>query len=251
MLLIGFPARAFATNCYVLAADRGSECVVVDPGIGVMDPLEAIFAEYSLRPAAVLLTHGHLDHTFSVAPVCGAQGIPAYLHPDDDTMLADPMSGLSKQSQQMFGDRLEWTEPDDVMPLIDGARLELVGLSITVHHAPGHTRGSVMFGIEAVGQVVSVAGSASGQLPDPLAPGCLTGDVLFAGSIGRVDLPGGSGRAMMASLASQVLPMPDRTVVIPGHGPSSTIAVERATNPYLQQAANMAAAGMNLPRKGL
>ena len=93
MLVTGFPAEAFGTNCYVVAPAPGEQCVVVDPGIGVLDRLDDVLAEHRLHPAAVLLTHGHLDHTFSVAPVCGARGITAYVHPADREMLADPAKG--------------------------------------------------------------------------------------------------------------------------------------------------------------
>ena len=95
MLVTGFPADAFGTNCYVVATGPGEQCLVVDPGIGVLDRLDEVLAEHRLHPAAVLLTHGHLDHTFSVAPVCGARGITAYVHPADREMLADPAKGLS------------------------------------------------------------------------------------------------------------------------------------------------------------
>src|ERR687884_1766853 len=108
VLVTGFPAEAFGTNCYVVAAAPGEQCVIVDPGIGVLDRLEAMLAEHRLHPAAVLLTHGHLDHTFSVAPVCGARGIPAYLHPGDRELLADPQKGLSMRLDQLFGGRLPY-----------------------------------------------------------------------------------------------------------------------------------------------
>src|SRR5262245_1693478 len=88
-------AEAFGTNCYVLATGVGRECVVVEPGICVTDRLDELVAEHRLRPVAVLITHGHLDHTFSVAPVCGARGITAYVHPDDLELIADPVKGLS------------------------------------------------------------------------------------------------------------------------------------------------------------
>src|SRR3954451_4425477 len=219
VLITGFPAAAFGTNCYVVAPEAGAECVVVDPGIGVTDPLDAVLAQHRLQPVAVLLTHGHLDHTFSVTPVCGARGISAYVHPDDDAMLADPMSGLSPETRTMFGGRLEWTEPDDVKPLADGETLQLAGLELSVDHAPGHTRGSVLFRLP-------------GEQGGPQV--CLSGDVLFAGSIGRTDLPGGDHAAMLRSLASRILPLRDETVVLPGHGPQTTIGRERATNPFLQ-----------------
>ena len=223
MLVRGFPAAAFATNCYVVAASEGAPCVVVDPGIGVEDQLDALLREHDLQPVAVLLTHGHVDHTFSVAPVCGARGIPAYVHPDDRDQLADPVKYLSPQSGQLFGGRLTYTEPDDVLLLDPAAPLELAGLRIGIDVAPGHTTGSVMFrlpGEESDGE----AG----------APVVLSGDVLFAGSIGRTDLPGGSWEAMQRTLADVVLPLPDETVVLPGHGPATTMERERASNPYLR-----------------
>ncbi|HEU0241494.1 MAG TPA: MBL fold metallo-hydrolase [Micromonosporaceae bacterium] len=228
MFVTGFPAAAFDTNCYVAATAPGQECVVIDPGIGVADALDELLATHRLRPVAVLLTHGHLDHTFSVAPVCGARGIPAYVHPGDRVMLADPAKGLSMDLADLFGGRLTYSEPDDVAELADGQSLEIAGLSITVSHAPGHTGGSVLF-----------------RAPGADAPCCFTGDVVFAGSIGRTDLPGGDMAAMWASLRDKVLPLPDETVLLPGHGPSTTIGRERGTNPYLREAA-----GLSAPNRG-
>jgi glyoxylase-like metal-dependent hydrolase (beta-lactamase superfamily II) len=207
----------------VVAPAPGEQCVVVDPGIGVLDRLDAVLAEHRLRPAAVLLTHGHLDHTFSVAPVCGARGVTAYLHPNDREMLADPAKGLSMDLAALFGGRLPYAEPEDVAELTDGATLALAGLEILVDHAPGHTGGSVLFRLPAEGTTYEA---------DEL---CLSGDVLFAGSIGRTDLPGGSLSEMLASLRDKVLPLADDTVVLPGHGPATTIGRERVSNPYLQQ----------------
>ncbi|WP_199513750.1 MBL fold metallo-hydrolase [Nucisporomicrobium flavum] len=222
MLVTGFPAEAFGTNCYVVAAGPGEQCLVVDPGIGVLDRLDEVLAQHRLHPAAVLLTHGHLDHTFSVTPVCGAKGITAYVHPADREMLADPAKGLSMDLTELFGGRFSYAEPEDVAELTDGATLSLAGLEITVDHAPGHTGGSVLFRLPAAGT------------PWEAEQLCLSGDVLFAGSIGRTDLPGGNTDVMMASLRDKVLPLADDTVVLPGHGPETTIGRERATNPYLR-----------------
>ena len=231
MLVVGFPATMFATNCFVLATGAGQECVVVDPGIGIEPQLDDVLREHRLQPVAVLLTHGHLDHTFSVTPVCGARGVPAYIHADDRYRLDDPVSTLGPQLTEMFAGRLEWTEPDDVRELTDGATIDLAGLSFVADHAPGHTEGSVMFRLAAAGD-------------DP--PLCVSGDVLFAGSIGRTDLPGGDHQAMLRSLRTKVLPLADETVVLPGHGPTTTIGRERATNPFLAEVAP--AAG---PRRGV
>jgi glyoxylase-like metal-dependent hydrolase (beta-lactamase superfamily II) len=169
---------------------------------------------------AVLLTHGHLDHTFSVTPVCDARDVPAYVHPDDRELLADPAKGLSDDFKALYGGRLAWTEPSDVTLLPDGGAIDLADLRITVDHAPGHTRGSVLFRLP-------------GGEPTGGAEICLSGDVLFAGSIGRSDLPGGDAAAMMASLRDKILPLADDTVVLPGHGPATTIGRERASNPFL------------------
>ena len=221
MFVAGFASAAFGTNCYVVAPAPGEQCVVVDPGVEVVARLDQVLTEHRLAPVAVLLTHGHLDHTFSVTPVCGARDVSAYIHAEDAELLADPLQGVGPQRWELFA-ALPWAEPDDVRVLGDGQVLHLAGLAVTVDHAPGHTRGSVLFHLPA----------------EPGAPPvCLSGDVLFAGSIGRTDLPGGDHAAMLRSLATKVLPLPDETVVLPGHGPDTTIRRERATNPFLRDLA--------------
>jgi hydroxyacylglutathione hydrolase len=221
VLVTGVVAAAFETNCYVLATGEGEQCIVVDPGIGVTTALDEVLARHRLQPAAVMLTHGHLDHTFSVAPVCGAKGITAYVHPNDREMLADPAKGLSMDLASLFGGKLAYTEPEDVTELPDGGTISVAGLEITVDHAPGHTRGSVLFRMP------------SDDLSSEETELCLSGDVLFAGSIGRTDLPGGSMDEMMRSLRDKILTLDDATLVLPGHGGATTIGRERATNPYL------------------
>jgi glyoxylase-like metal-dependent hydrolase (beta-lactamase superfamily II) len=223
VLVTGFPAEAFGTNCYVVAPGPGEQCLIVDPGVGVLDQLDEVLAQHRLFPAAVLLTHGHFDHTFSVAPVCGARGITAYVHPADREMLANPAMGMGVSVGELFGGRFAYTEPDDVAELTDGATLTLAGVEITVDHAPGHTGGSVLFRLPGAGTTW-----AADQV-------CLSGDVLFAGSIGRTDLPGGNTATMLTSLRDKILPLADDTVVLPGHGPETTIGRERASNPYLRE----------------
>jgi len=222
LLIAGFPAGTFAANCYVMAAGPGEQCLIVDPGQDAEPGIEEILRQHRLQPAAVLLTHGHLDHIWSVAPVCGAKDIPAYIHSADRPLLSDPARGLWPQAGPAMLGGLTFTEPDDVAELADGATLELVGLRIVVDHAPGHTPGSVTF---------RLPGTAELRSSDPAV--LFTGDLLFAGSIGRTDLPGGDYATIMDSLARVCLPLPDETVVLAGHGPQTTIGAERASNQFL------------------
>ncbi len=216
MFVAGFPSEVTATNCWVVAPAEGEQCIVIDPGIGVGPQLDEVIAEHRLHPVAVLLTHGHVDHTFSVVPVCQARDVPAYIHPRDREQLTDPWSAINlPKGSPLFG-TLTFAEPDDVREMTDGEKISLAGMDFVVRHAPGHTKGSVVFGLA--------------DTDDPLL---FSGDVLFAGSIGRVDFPGGSMQDMQRSLREVILPMDDATIVHAGHGPSTTIARERVTNPYL------------------
>jgi glyoxylase-like metal-dependent hydrolase (beta-lactamase superfamily II) len=216
VLITGFASEATATNCWVLAAGPGEQCLVIDPGIGVGPRLDEVIEQYRLHPVAVMLTHGHVDHTFSVVPVCQARDVPAYIHPADRAQLADPWSGLTMPAGTPLFGQLSFAEPDDVRELGDDETITIAGLDFRVRHAPGHSAGSVVFGLTVDEE-----------------PILFSGDVLFAGSIGRVDLPGGSMAAMQDSLRRVILPLADDTVVLPGHGQETTIARERATNPYL------------------
>lgn len=229
MLVAGFPAGAFAANCYIAAIAPGEQCVIIDPGQDAEQGIEEILAEHRLRPAAVLLTHGHIDHVWSVAPVCGARDIPAYIHPADRALLSDPGRGFPLGiNSELFGG-LEFTEPDDVKELTDGMTLSLVGLEIVVNHAPGHTEGSVTFRVPLEEPNTAAAKSKI----DPPGDVLFSGDLLFAGSIGRTDLPGGDYQTILRSLARVCLTLPDQTVVLSGHGPQTSIGAERRTNPFL------------------
>jgi len=239
VLVAGFPAGAFAANCYIVAPAPGEECVIVDPGQDAQPGIDEVLAEHRLRPAAVLLTHGHIDHVWSVAPVCGAKGIPAYIHPDDRALLSDPAKGFPLGARQQLFGGLEFTEPDDVIELADGMTLSLVGLEIVVNHAPGHTEGSVAFRMpldppnSAQGQSKTGAAETPGAAAGDAGGILFSGDLLFAGSIGRTDLPGGDYPTILRSLARVCLTLPDETVVLSGHGPQTTIGAERRTNPFL------------------
>jgi hydroxyacylglutathione hydrolase len=221
MLIEGFPAQFAGTNCFVMATGPGEQCIVVDPGYGVTGQLDEIIAKHRLHPVAVVLTHGHLDHIFSVLPVCQARDVPAYIHGADRRLLTDPWTdmGLPIGAPILGLEGLTFAEPDDVRPLNDSDVIEIAGLALTVSHAPGHTPGSIVFDVPT----------------DEQQRVLFAGDVLFAGSIGRTDLPGGSMAAMNESLKNVILPMADEVIVLPGHGPQTTIGRERLTNPFLRE----------------
>ena len=222
MLIAGFPAGPWGTNCYVVATAPGSECVVIDPGMEATEGVARVVEEHRLKPVSVLVTHGHVDHMFCVAPVAGGYDATAWIHPSDRHLLTDPMAGMSPETaRMMLGGDYTWAEPDDVRELADLQELELAGVRFVVDHTPGHTEGSVTFrspypDVDEVSEVM------------------FSGDLLFAGSIGRTDLPGGDHPTMLHSLATKVLPLADDIVVLPGHGEQTTIGRERATNPFLQ-----------------
>ena len=220
MLIAGFPAGPWGTNCYVAATGPGTECVIIDPGKDAAEGVAEVVREHRLKPVAVLVTHGHVDHMWCVAPVAGTYDATAWIHPADRHLLANPVAGLSPETAQMLlGGNYEFAEPDDVRELADLQELELAGLRFVTDHTPGHTAGSVTF--------------RTPYDADDISEVMFSGDLLFAGSIGRTDLPGGDHPAMLRSLAAKVLPLADDVVVLPGHGEQTSIGRERATNPYL------------------
>lgn len=217
MLLTGFPAGVLQCNCYVLARREGADAIVVDPGQRAMGPLRRILDERRLTPAAVLLTHGHIDHMWSAQKVADTYGCPVFIHPEDRFMLTDPIAGIGPRMAQLAMSAF-FREPKQVVELDrDGDKVELGGMTVAVDHTPGHTRGSVVFRV------------ADG--PVELA---FTGDTLLKQSIGRSDLLGGSGRDLLTSIVQKLLVLDDDTVVLPGHGPRSTIGAERRTNPFIE-----------------
>ena len=215
MLVRSFPAPMFATNCWIIAPSEGSECIIVDPGMpDISRDIEMIIEEHKLKPVAALLTHGHLDHTFSITPLADGFDIPAYIHSEDRRFISDP-AGIHGEQFISQLEAMTFVEPKKVSELKNGATLELIGMKMTAIHAPGHTRGSLMFTINE--EIL------------------ISGDVLFAGSIGRTDLPTGSSKEMITTLKTKVLTLSDDLRVLTGHGPETTIKFERKNNPYLKE----------------
>jgi hydroxyacylglutathione hydrolase len=204
--------------------------VIIDPGMDAADGVAELILEHRLKPVAVILTHGHIDHMFSVTPVCRSYASSCWVHPNDRVLLTDPLRASWPETrlllERLTGGSATFTEPDDVRELTDGAEVSIAGLEFQAIHTPGHTPGSTMY-----------------QVDYPVHPDIdsvvFSGDVLFAGSIGRTDLPGGSMADMLKSLRVKVLPLPDTAAVLPGHGPQTTMAQERAGNPYLQNLAEL------------
>jgi glyoxylase-like metal-dependent hydrolase (beta-lactamase superfamily II) len=216
MLVQSYPAPLYATNCWIIAIGSGQECLIVDPGMpDISTEIQSIVSANKLKPVAALLTHGHLDHTFSIKPLADGYGISAYIHSEDRKAIANPSILHGADFVSNFVENNQFSEPMSVVDLRNGDTLDFVGLSIKVIHAPGHTPGSVMYVIN-----------------DELL---ISGDVLFAGSIGRTDTPLGSMEAMQKTLKSKVLPLDDSLRVLPGHGPETSIKFERRNNPYLKE----------------
>jgi hydroxyacylglutathione hydrolase len=230
MLIEGFPAGSWSTNCYVLSAGPGEPALIIDPGQDSIDAVHEILERFRLYPAAILLTHGHIDHIWSVAPLGKEFGIPALIHAEDRYRLADPAGSSFAASRDqllsMTKGSLELTEPDQVEVIDSNKELSLVGLEFEFIHAPGHTEGSMV--------IRHHMGSSAGLRPEVDGSDVLfSGDVLFQGSIGRTDLPGGNPAAMARTLETVILPMPDSTIVFPGHGAQTSIGAERHSNPFL------------------
>ncbi len=222
MLIESFPAGIWQTNCYVVATQSNTECIIIDPGFNCTDQVAEIVQKFNLKPVATLLTHGHLDHMWSVVPVAKGYGIPAYIHSSDKHLLADPLAGISSETVAMLSEALigiNFVEPSDVIEFDTRTKISIAGIEIDLVPAPGHTSGSTIFQLGNDEHTV------------------FTGDVLFAGAIGRTDLPGGSAEQMNETLKSIILPLSDESRVLPGHGPESTMEIERVNNPFLRKIA--------------
>ncbi len=221
MFIGSFVATPWQSNCYLVGPKENGPCVVIDPGIGSWTTLQKATDEYQLEPVAVILTHGHIDHVGDAHLVAEHFDCEVWLHPADQEMLVRPMTGLSADLvgfvKELVGD-LELPKPKKLKNLVNNQDLSIAGVNFSIREAPGHTEGSCL--------LLSGEGSENGPV--------FTGDVIFAGSIGRMDMPGGSMRKMGETLTQVIPELSDDLVLLPGHGSTTTMGKERSTNPYLQ-----------------
>ena len=203
------PAWVAGTNAYLVTTESGHGFLVDAPPDP--DELGRHIARLDVAVVGILLTHGHIDHTGGAGKIAAGTGAATYVHPDDDFLTLHP----TDQLKRMFGmvPPGSYEVPDQLEDLYHGQILDVAGVQLEVRHTPGHTPGHCCFYWEAEGTM-------------------FTGDQLFAGSIGRTDLPGGSHEQLMRSMRDHVMTLEDEVRVLPGHGPETTIGVERATNPF-------------------
>ncbi|WP_127127747.1 MBL fold metallo-hydrolase [Georgenia sp. SYP-B2076] len=239
MLLLRTTAPVFDAHCYVIAAAEGGDALVVDPGAGAADGVAELLERYRLGVGAVVLTHAHADHVWDAAAVAGPA--PVYVAAPDLYRLDDPAAALGEPLATTFLQLAgtPWRRPETVVPLpsatlAGGGGLLVPGVVVRALPAPGHTEGSTVLLVR--GEV-----DAPRLLPADVAPDddgthllALCGDVVFARSVGRTDLPGGDEREMSATLRTLVRALPPTTVLLPGHGAVSLLSRERTTNPYLR-----------------
>jgi len=204
----------FQANCYLVTDPATRETVVIDPGAEPKTILKVI-ADASLKVVAIVNTHGHVDHVGADGPVREATGAPVLIHKDDASMLQSPLLNLSSLLPGGGGKRID---PD--RRLGEGDRITLGGLELQVRHTPGHTQGGISLVLDR----------------EPEAPSlCFSGDTLFAGSIGRTDFPGGDWETLETSIRKVIYSLPDRTVVLPGHGPETSVGREKRGNAFVRE----------------
>jgi len=208
---------SFQANCYLVTCPETRETVVIDPGAEAERILQAVedasTDDTAARVVAVIATHGHVDHVGAAGAVREKTGAPVLVHAADAPMLKSPVMNLSALLPGGAG--AGRIEPDRA--LTDGERIAFGRLALEVRHSPGHSPGGICLVLE--------------REPEP--PVCFSGDTLFAGSVGRTDLPGGDWTILEDSIRKVIYSLPDRTVVLPGHGPETTVGREKRTNPFV------------------
>lgn len=236
--VFGFPLGRWQTNCYVLGDRSAGTAVVIDPGEGGADNVADILERASVTCAAILLTHGHLDHLWAAPELGQKLDVPVFLHRDDRWLWKDPAAGLGSVPPGALEWLLgrAWEAPTDRLEdLEDGQRLRYDGIDLEARHTPGHTPGHTTFLARGLrdAELLLAPDLQASDLPADYAQALLSGDLLFRDSIGRTDLPGGSSETLLESLARTVLPLEDDVLVLPGHMQASRVGRERESNPFL------------------
>jgi len=208
MILETFPVGPLQCNCTLMGDEEAGEAIVIDPGDEVTR-IHRRITEHGLKLKQILVTHAHIDHVGGALKLKRLTGAPIYLN-ENDLPLLDMMAS---QAAWLGIPTPETAPPDE--PLTDGLSVGLSSYPAQVLHTPGHTQGSICLHFVPLKMVIA-------------------GDTLFAGSIGRTDLPGGNFEQIMDSIHSRLLALPDQTKVLPGHGPATTIGAERKKNPFLR-----------------
>ena len=209
MFLERIPAGIYAVNCYVLGDKATNKALVIDPG-GDVDRILKLLEDNDLKLEYIILTHAHVDHIGGGEELKNRAGVPVYMHRDDLYMLMD---SVANQSVALGGPAVEAETDSFVRFVEDGDILKLGELELSIIHTPGHTEGGISILVDRF---------------------IFTGDTLFAGSIGRSDLEGGNEEKLMDSLRNKLFTLDDDLTVLPGHGPATTMRVEKTTNPYVE-----------------
>lgn len=217
MLTLGM----WAANCVVVGDRERGRAFVVDPGQGGHGPVQEVLDRHDVTCEAILLTHGHLDHLWAVPDLVADLGVPVRMHSDDRWLWDSPAAAFGAPDAALkvqFG--LDWNPPTEALETFRGNQtMTVAGFEVRVRHTPGHTPGSCIF-------------ISDGLAADPV---CISGDLIFAGSVGRTDFPRGSFADLARSIHREVLTLDDTTRIISGHGPETTVGRERASNPFVAQ----------------
>ena len=208
MIVEGYTLGVFASNCYIAAEKDGSSAVLFDAGQDAAEVIPERLKALGLTLETVLLTHGHIDHIWGAQAVADAAQVPAYIHPSDRFMIEDPGAAFGRMGMG----KMDVGTPADLRDLTDGDVFQFGGLKVETKHTPGHTPGHCVF------------------LTDGIV---FSGDLIFAGSVGRTDLPGGSFEELMESIRRVILPLQDDVVILSGHGPQTNVGTERVSNPFV------------------
>lgn len=234
VVVFGLPLWIFETNCYIVGDTSTGKAVVIDAP-GEPAAIAGVLEEHSLEPVAILHTHGHIDHIGASGSLSRAKGgIPAYIHEFDRYRIERPAGQLGGLAAVLK--ELDLEPPAELRSIQDGDVIDIAGFPLEVVFTPGHTEGHVCFRMRGVDAEVG-APQLGISSPQPVDDILFSGDHLFAGSVGRTDLPGGDWDTLMRSMRSKILVLPDETLVLPGHGPYTTIGRERLINPFVHEAA--------------